>query len=71
MKQMLGLVGLMAAAFVQAQDLKLNEKDYFERQGINVLVSATVLTVGLTTKRIRASKLSSTASVPFRAEPSG
>lgn len=38
MKQMLGLVGLMAAAFVQAQDLKLNEKDYFERQGINVLV---------------------------------
>lgn len=38
LKQMLGLVGLMAAAFAQAQDLKLNEKDYFERQGVNVLV---------------------------------
>lgn len=38
MKQMLLTVGLIATTLIQAQDLKLNNKDYFERQGINVLV---------------------------------
>lgn len=28
----------MAASFSQAQDLRLNDSDYFERQGVNVLV---------------------------------
>lgn len=38
MKQTLLAVVLMAVTLVQAQDLKLNDKEYFERQGINVLV---------------------------------
>lgn len=29
---------VMAASFSQAQDLRLNDSDYFERQGVNVLV---------------------------------
>lgn len=37
-KQVLLTVGLVAASFAQAQDMKLNEKDYFERRGVNVLV---------------------------------
>ena len=32
------MTGLLAMAAVHAQDLRLNELDYFERQGINILV---------------------------------
>ncbi len=35
---MLILAGLFAASFSQAQGLRLNDLDYFERQGVNVLV---------------------------------
>lgn len=35
---MLWVMGLMAASFSQAEDLKLNDSCYFERQGVNVLV---------------------------------
>ena len=38
MRKTLLTLGLAAAAFSQAQNLMLNEKDYFERQGVNVLV---------------------------------
>ena len=31
-------LAVMAASFSQAQDLRLNDSDYFERQGVNVLV---------------------------------
>ena len=31
-------MALMVASFSQAQDLRLNDSDYFERQGVNVLV---------------------------------
>ena len=37
-RQILLGVGFMVVSFLQAQDLKLNDKDYFERQGVNVLV---------------------------------
>ena len=32
------MTGLLAMAAVHAQDLRLNELDYFERQGVNILV---------------------------------
>ena len=39
MKRYLNLVAfLVATTMVQAQDLKLNDLEYFERQGVNVLV---------------------------------
>ncbi len=38
MRIILGIIGLMAFSFVHAQDLRLNDLDYFERQGVNVLV---------------------------------
>ena len=38
MKKHLWIVALVVAATVQAQDLSLNELEYFERQGVNVLV---------------------------------
>lgn len=38
MKTFLLAFGLLATTLAQAQDLKLNEKGYFEKQGINVLV---------------------------------
>lgn len=38
MKTILLAFGLLATTLAQAQDLKLNEKGYFEKQGINVLV---------------------------------
>lgn len=37
-KNLLWVMGLMAASFSQAQDLRLNDSCYFERQGVNVLV---------------------------------
>ena len=37
-RNVLWAIGLMAASFSQAQDLKLNDSCYFERQGVNVLV---------------------------------
>ena len=37
-KNLLWVMGLMAASFSQAQDLQLNDSCYFERQGVNVLV---------------------------------
>lgn len=37
-KHVLWAMGLMAASFSQAQDLRLNDSCYFERQGVNVLV---------------------------------
>ena len=38
MKKTCLLIALMAATLCQAQDLRLNEREYFERQGVNVLV---------------------------------
>ena len=38
MKQLLLLTAATFATALQAQDLRLNELDYFERQGVNVLV---------------------------------
>lgn len=38
MKHLLCAIGLMATPLIQAQNLELNEKEYFERQGVNVLV---------------------------------
>lgn len=38
MKKSLLLIGLLSASLSQAQTLKLNELEYFERQGVNVLV---------------------------------
>ena len=38
MKNIFLAFGLLATTFAQAQDLKLNDKGYFEKQGINVLV---------------------------------
>lgn len=38
MKTILLAFGLLATTLAQAQDLKLNEKGYYEKQGINVLV---------------------------------
>lgn len=37
-KNLLWVMGLMAASFSQAQDLQLNDSCYFESQGVNVLV---------------------------------
>ena len=37
-RSLLWAVGFMASSFLQAQDLKLNDNSYFERQGVNVLV---------------------------------
>lgn len=37
-KSLLSTIFLGSCAVVSAQDLKLNELDYFERQGVNVLV---------------------------------
>jgi len=38
MRFIIGIIGLLATTFAHAQDLRLNELDYFERQGVNVLV---------------------------------
>ena len=38
MKNLLSLLLMTVPMFSQAQDLKLNDRDYFERQGVNVLV---------------------------------
>ena len=38
MKNIFLAFGLLATTLAQAQDLKLNDKGYFEKQGINVLV---------------------------------
>ena len=37
-RSILWAIGIMMASFSQAQDLKLNDSYYFERQGVNVLV---------------------------------
>lgn len=37
-KLLIVLTGLLTIATTHAQELRLNELDYFERQGINVLV---------------------------------
>lgn len=37
MKHLLCAIGLMATPLIQAQNLELNEKEYFERQGVNIL----------------------------------
>lgn len=37
-RSILWAIGIMMASFSQAQDLKLNDSCYFERQGVNVLV---------------------------------
>lgn len=37
-RSLLWAVGFMVSSFLQAQDLKLNDNGYFERQGVNVLV---------------------------------
>ena len=37
-KSILLLAGVLAASLCQAQGLQLNDLDYFERQGVNVLV---------------------------------
>ena len=38
MKHLLSFVFLMATTLSYAQDLQLNDREYFERQGVNVLV---------------------------------
>ncbi|MBO4850622.1 MAG: glycoside hydrolase family 9 protein [Prevotella sp.] len=38
MRTLITLAGLTAATFLPAQDLQLNDLDYFERQGVNILV---------------------------------
>src|SRR5574344_2025990 len=38
MKHLLCAIGLMATPLIQAQNLELNEKEYFERQGVNFLL---------------------------------
>ena len=38
MKHLLSFVLLMATTLSYAQDLQLNDREYFERQGVNVLV---------------------------------
>ena len=40
------IITLTAATLCQAQDLRLNEREYFERQGINVLVFSNPFTGG-------------------------
>jgi endoglucanase len=40
------LVVLLLAAFNNAQDLKLNDLEYFETQGVNVLVYSNLFTGG-------------------------
>ena len=40
------IIALTAASLCQAQDLRLNEREYFERQGINVLVFSNPFTGG-------------------------
>ena len=37
-KESLFTILLMAASLGDAQDLQLNDRDYFERKGVNVLV---------------------------------
>jgi hypothetical protein len=37
-KSLLSTIFLTSCAVMSAQDLKLNELEYFERQGVNVLV---------------------------------
>ena len=38
MKFFISFLGLIAPIFVNAQELRLNDLDYFERQGVNILV---------------------------------
>lgn len=38
MKRLLLFVHLLAASLCYAQNFQLNEREYFERQGVNVLV---------------------------------
>ena len=38
MKTLLIVLGLCGTMYAQAQNLQLNDKDYFERQGVNVMV---------------------------------
>lgn len=39
MKNLLSLLVMVAVPLIgQAQDLKLNDREYFERQGVNILV---------------------------------
>ena len=38
MKTLLIVLGLIGTMYAQAQNLQLNDKDYFERQGVNVMV---------------------------------
>ena len=40
------IIALTAASLCQAQDLRLNEREYFERQGVNVLVFSNPFTGG-------------------------
>ena len=75
-KNLLWVMGLMAASFSQAQDLQLNDSCYFERQGVNVLVFSNSFNGGFImadsmTRKTQVLRLSNMASVPFKAVPCG
>ena len=38
MKQLFIMLSLLVAGVCKAQNLQLNDKEYFERQGVNVLI---------------------------------
>ncbi len=46
MRKAFFIITLTAATLCQAQDLRLNEREYFERQGVNVLVFSNPFTGG-------------------------
>ena len=46
MRKLFFIIVLTAATLCQAQDLRLNEREYFERQGVNVLVFSNPFTGG-------------------------
>ncbi len=46
MRKAFFIIALTAATLCQAQDLRLNEREYFERQGVNVLVFSNPFTGG-------------------------
>jgi len=51
MKHYILLCLLLAAGFAKAQDLKLNDLEYFERQGVNILVFNNTFNSGFNDKK--------------------
>lgn len=59
---------LLTTCYVSAQDLKLNDLEYFDRQGVNVLVYSNNFNGGFNDEKIPVLRLYTMVCVLFKAE---